>query len=76
MATATAAEVGFARMICITQSDCGGVPLGSDDLDIAQVLFPEEDSEVESSNFSVLSSDKEDNAGRYGNIEPNDKDLE
>jgi hypothetical protein len=39
-------------------------------------LFPGEDSEVESSNFSVLSSDEEDDAGRYADVEPNDEDLE
>jgi hypothetical protein len=56
--------------------DCGRGGVCPDNLDVAQVLFPGEDSEVESSNFSALSSDEEDDAGRYTDAEPNDKDLD
>ena len=57
-------------------SDRGVVPLASEDLNIARVLFSEDDSEVESSNFSTLGSDDENTTGRDANKEPYNKDLE
>jgi hypothetical protein len=56
--------------------NCGRGGVCPDNSDVAQVLFPGEDSEVKSSNFSALSSDEEDDAGRYAGAEPNDEDLE
>jgi hypothetical protein len=44
-----------------------------DDLDVAQVLFPGEDSEVELSNFSALSDEKEDDTWQYDDAETDDE---
>ena len=66
-------SVGLASSVALSDSDghgdCGRGGICPDDLDVAQVLFSGEDSEVESSNFSAISGEEEDDTWQYNDAE-------